>query len=760
MGWVDAPIVSPAAQPTQAQSAPAWASAPIVAPGEQPSIMDRVTASPVGRLVHNVILDPLAQIENLVGSDINTSDPSKPLLQPGTSWYGPALQADAAKGEASYQGALERNRNTPGYAAARATADEAVKRKGGSGFSEQLMSPFNSPLAGLTGLIGGLDSSNAYADAQDAAQAKYGQEHPILSTIANIGGGFLLGSPATATEKATISAARAVPRDPGLEYVQNLVAKSPLAKSPAALRASEAAANGKPITAAEAIGKPGEVAVGALARREGATPDALASVISGRSDDAAGRVLADYSQASGIDPTAARGDIQGLVTAGRAKAAPLYDQAFAGGSTAPLEDQLRSSLMAATGAKGSIAKQIKAIEDANPGALISRGAAGAETRTRYMDLHQQLQQAENDRLATLDMFQKANKDATSNAPGAVWSPRIQQFLDDPIVRQGLNKGLEVQRLESLAEGKAFNPSEFGVTGVDDAGKPIIGNVPNMRLLDAGKRGLDTILEQYRNPVTGRLVLDERGKAIDSVRRSYLKELDNLNPHYKAARASAGDYLSAQSAFDRGGKMILDGNLTAADFSKHVAGLGEADRSAFNGGIANRLFNMAQNGQLTPKVFKRPIVQQKLATLLGDQNAKAFLNNLAIETRMANFARTRVPGAGSPTAEYFAAMRDQDAGSEAIPQLVEFGAKAARRGVREATIDAALSKGKNLAAVYATRGMPVMARDRAGALLSGSPSQLADALEIAVRDLPRLPKGKVRPANLAPLIYTALPRQNQ
>lgn len=84
----------------------------------------------------------------------------------------------------------------------------------------------------------------------------------------------------------------------------------------------------KPITSAEIIGKNGTTALGALARREGTTGDALDAVMRQRAMDAPTRMLDDYAAASGIDPRAASGDIQAFVDQGRATVKPMFDQAL------------------------------------------------------------------------------------------------------------------------------------------------------------------------------------------------------------------------------------------------------------------------------------------------------------------------------------------------------------------------------------------------------------------------------------------------
>lgn len=150
--------------------------------GDQPSILDRIAASPIGRLAHDVIG---GTIEGALQGPDNVNQALSAVI-------GDQIPTSRALIEQPYQAALARNRNTPGYAAARAKADAAVKGFGGGGVTDQLTAPLNSAIAGLTAAPGGLDMMNAASDAQTAAQQGFSAQHPILSTAAQIGGGLLL----------------------------------------------------------------------------------------------------------------------------------------------------------------------------------------------------------------------------------------------------------------------------------------------------------------------------------------------------------------------------------------------------------------------------------------------------------------------------------------------------------------------------------------------------------------------------------------
>lgn len=152
--------------------------------GPQPTVIDRIVGSPVGRLIHDAVVQPLAGAADLmtkaqlIGSGIPADK-----ITPGSNMV-----------EQPYQAALAANRNTPGYATARAHADKVAAAKG-SGLSDQLLAPYMPAIAGTVGgLFGGsLDVANASADAQTAAQNAYATQHPIASTAAQLAGGFMAG---------------------------------------------------------------------------------------------------------------------------------------------------------------------------------------------------------------------------------------------------------------------------------------------------------------------------------------------------------------------------------------------------------------------------------------------------------------------------------------------------------------------------------------------------------------------------------------
>ena len=297
------------------------------------------------------------------------------------------------------------------------------------------------------------------------------------------------------------------------------------------------------------------------------------------------------------------------------QAGPLYDDAFRGGSMAPLETQFTDAFGKSSAA---VAAAKRKLGDAQREALLSSAdinragnnvyansralPRGRGANSAVSQLEQELAAAEAAHARNLDLLRRAQTDGSANAPGAVWSSRVQEFLDDPIAQSGLARGLEVQRLEALAAGKPFNPTELAITGMDEAGKPIVASVPNMRTMDSVKKGLDEFINEYEKDVMGRPILDQRGRAIDQVRKSLLSELDGLNPDYAAARGEYARFAQQRDALNRGYEST--GRTTfARDIDNFLPKMPPENLSEFRSGYATSLRDQVSNASDASDPYK-------------------------------------------------------------------------------------------------------------------------------------------------------------
>ena len=238
------------------------------------------------------------------------------------------------------------------------------------------------------------------------------------------------------------------------------------------------------------------------------------------------------------------------------------------------------------------------------------------------------------------------------------SPRLRQFLSDPTVKQGIPAGIESQRLEALAAGEPFNPDAAQYIISDESGLPVgVKGVPNMRTLDAVKRGLDAGVETERDAVTGRL--SQRGIMLDRVRGALVDELDQLNSAYAAARSSWSGPSSSLGAI-REGRAIFQSSPEeiAADFAKLKPG----DQEFYRVGVADKLREQLGktgiSGDEAKSILRNPWVESQLKPIFRTpKEFESFVDVVSKETRM--FEVNTSIRRGSQTAERLAEDQSQE-----------------------------------------------------------------------------------------------------
>lgn len=232
---------------------------------------------------------------------------------------------------------------------------------------------------------------------------------------------------------------------------------------------------------------------------------------------------------------------------------------------------------------------------------------------------------------------------------SAWSPRLQEFIDEPTFKEGIKRGVAMLRREAVAEGKPLNLHAMGVD-LDDAGEIVLRDVPNMRILDAAKRGIDDILEKFRDPTTGRLHLTPEGRSIEMLRSSYLKVLDDLNPTYADARAAYAGPSVLKDAMAAGRNVLRpDAEITA----KMVERMSPSEKEFFAAGVAkalrDKIENTSDGRNVLNSFFNKSAVRDKLEAAFPSKEAFAqFETLMKREANMWRVGQQMDPRTGSQT----------------------------------------------------------------------------------------------------------------
>lgn len=256
------------------------------------------------------------------------------------------------------------------------------------------------------------------------------------------------------------------------------------------------------------------------------------------------------------------------------------------------------------------------------------GQAGriADDATRTLgqsadDFHVQMRGLEDQRRSTAaPLYERAYAAPVPPEANAGVAP----FVADRIGQEAMNKGLRVIELEHTAARQPFDPADYGVVRTPDgAGFQLDGPVQNMRLLDAVKRGYDDIVEGFRDPTSGKLVLDQHGRAVNSVRATYVAELRERFPVYGQALDAWGGPSQSMDAMGRGRNIFAmrDGEAAKA-VRDALRNPGDADffRLGASQAIQDRVANAPDGADAVKRIFGSPAKRALLRSSFPDDAA--------------------------------------------------------------------------------------------------------------------------------------------
>lgn len=303
-------------------------------------------------------------------------------------------------------------------------------------------------------------------------------------------------------------------------------------------------------------------------------------------------------------------------------------------------------------------------------------------------------------------------------PGPIWNSALATLAKRPVIKKAISDA------STDLLNADVHPGVLGLPSGLDEGQLL----PTAQAWDLIKKNLGSAVER---DTFGKVVPDtvSRGNFnINASNRALTNALRSAIPGYGAALDASGDYLTLQTAFQNGQKYILSPTFTAKQMADQVAKMSPAELNAFKGGIANQLFNKAQNAQLHPSVFSRPILRQKLQAVLGSDASDTFLNNMQAESDMARSGARMAPGTNSITSEVMNAGDEQNQnGMFAVFDALR-GASHAVSGNHLSAAASIASALKRIGVIGKTTGMPVPVRDEAGRMLLMRPADLVSHLQ--------------------------------
>jgi hypothetical protein len=211
------------------------------------------------------------------------------------------------------------------------------------------------------------------------------------------------------------------------------------------------------------------------------------------------------------------------------------------------------------------------------------------------------------------------------------SDLIDRLMDRPVFQQGLRKGITDALDEAAVTGEDVTIFKTYLDGANlNDPNLVLKKTPTLRILDAAKRGLDSILqgggEEIRHPITGRLT--QRGMRIEQMRSALVDDLDRLTTDksgesfYKAARDAWAGPSRSIDMMARGRMFIKDGGAeeTQSFFNK----LSENEKEFYRIGVAKQLREMietsADEANKAKKIFGSEAIRTKLEAIFPSRKA--------------------------------------------------------------------------------------------------------------------------------------------
>jgi len=380
-------------------------------------------------------------------------------------------------------------------------------------------------------------------------------------------------------------------------------------------------AAGVPTTLMEAGSHPVQTLAGVAAR----TPGKPSAIIRGSfehrtgEDKATGegkvrsRLLASIKR--NFDAPGTRRQVEDALTESQFSASrPLYKKLFQPSSVISIVKQFKEPFDQITKKIKDAEKEWKDAEQRFQGAAekVSRGKTHVYLNSEELQAMEgakadaeasakKLSDLRQHKESILSQLRVANQAEAKGIRGAVHSPHISYMMQDPLIQEGIKTGMATQATEARARFLPFDPNDYGVK-FNKQEEPEIFGTPNMRLLDSAKRGLDEMLNKYRNPVTGKLELHtDRARSIDELRRAWTKELDRVNPAYKAARDAYAGPAALKNAMDLGEKIM---DIHPEDAKKYFDEMSESEKEHFRIGAAQEYSDKVGDLAITDKELRQ------------------------------------------------------------------------------------------------------------------------------------------------------------
>lgn len=223
---------------------------------------------------------------------------------------------------------------------------------------------------------------------------------------------------------------------------------------------------------------------------------------------------------------------------------------------------------------------------------------------------------------------------------------IKNMIKTPAGEQAIKRAQKILR----QEGK--DPEAMGIVKVGK--KLTVADDVSVEALDAIKRGFDDLIEVNRDTTTGRLVLDQFGRATNKTRATFRDAVDELSPVYKEARDAFAGPATLKNALlearDAAKKPSIGAEKIRARLKDMTASEREFYRSGFMRGLIDVMESAVTDVNRVRKLVRSEGLVDKLEAVFDNKEmAQQFVNQLREAEKLSARAQRVSSIVGSQTA---------------------------------------------------------------------------------------------------------------
>ena len=252
---------------------------------------------------------------------------------------------------------------------------------------------------------------------------------------------------------------------------------------------------------------------------------------------------------------------------------------------------------------------------------------------------------------------------------AQWDDDLQSLFENKTIQEAIKKGVKDIEDEAFNKGVSPQLNELAITNIGKTGELTTEYIPNLRVMDAAKRGLDRIIygDKNRNPLTGKLSDEIEGfgstRNMEGLRKKLVNKLDEVTTNedgvsiYKQARAAYAGPAKAKDAMLTGRRFLRgDEEQGKRIFDR----LNESEQEAFLVGVRQEIKKMLTQDRvsaLNKFADKKDDLWTRLENVLPPEKYNAFKKSMQNQITKAKTEKFLDPRAGAATAGKKEALKE-------------------------------------------------------------------------------------------------------